>query len=395
MTRGNVLRYVLLAAALALDTGADAISSNGSTGDITALNANLSSGTATAASTVAISLGTSQYATVYSSQDAAYGAVGIQVTGTFTGTLRFQSSQDEGVTWVTHTVVVAPTTASSPTQVTTATSTGNWVANVAGFTNFRVTCTAYTSGTATVTLEKFRASNLVGISTIPSITATNASVQTVGADTGTSETLASGGVTTSAPTYTNGKSNPLSLTTAGGLRVDVASLAAYAADGASIAGVPVPIGLKAVAEAAQPTAVTAGQAAYGIATLERIPIVTDRHPNHVQCQVTVSTATTIQAVGGSCAAPGAGLSVYITDIDFSTNAAGITADSFNTLKSGTGGTCGSGTAVIWQCMTAAATQATCSSHLKSPIKVAANSEVCWINSTAGSKTLNIEGYIAP
>lgn len=232
--------------------------------------------------------------------------------------------------------------------------------------------------------------------------------------------LAQTATTTAAPTYTTGKTNPLNTDTGGHLRVvadtatgtagsaaagvlsvqGVASMtpvqvAGSAADGASISGSPVPEGVKGVADGAAPTQVTAGQVGYRIATLERIPIVTTRHPNHIQCQVTVSTATTIQAVGGSCAAPAAGLSIYITDIDFSTNAAGIAADSFNTLKSGTGGTCGAATAVVWQCMTAAATQATCSAHLQTPIKLTAINELCWINSTAGSKTLNIEGYIAP
>lgn len=117
------------------------------------------------------------------------------------------------------------------------------------------------------------------------------------------------------------------------------------------------------------------------------------HPNRITCTVTVSTATTIQAVGGSCAAPGAGLSVYITDILFSASASGIAADAFPTLKYGTGGTCGSGTTVFWGSLTAAAIVAT--DNRTMPIKIPANNEVCWISSTAGSKFLVIGGYIAP
>lgn len=115
----------------------------------------------------------------------------------------------------------------------------------------------------------------------------------------------------------------------------------------------------------------------------------------IRCVVTVSTATTLQAVGGNCLAPGPQQSIYITDILFATNAAGIAADSFNTLKSGTGGTCGTGTAVIWGAFTTAATQATVVENLKTPIRVAANNEICWINSTAGSKFLVINGYVGP
>jgi hypothetical protein len=117
------------------------------------------------------------------------------------------------------------------------------------------------------------------------------------------------------------------------------------------------------------------------------------HPNRISCVVTVSTATTIQAVGGSCAAPGAGLSLYVTDIEFSTSAAGIAADAFPTLKTGTGGTCGTGTAVVWQALTAAAGVFVSNSTI--PIKLPANSELCWITSTAGSKALQIRGFIAP
>jgi hypothetical protein len=117
------------------------------------------------------------------------------------------------------------------------------------------------------------------------------------------------------------------------------------------------------------------------------------HPNRVHCVVTVSTATTIQAVGGSCIAPGAGLSLYITDVMFSASAAGIGADAFPTIKSGTGGTCGAATAVVWQALTAAAIVAI--DNRTQPIKVTANNELCWISSTAGSKALQISGFIAP
>ncbi len=113
-----------------------------------------------------------------------------------------------------------------------------------------------------------------------------------------------------------------------------------------------------------------------------------------QCLVAVSTATTIQAIGGSCAAPGANLSLYITDIVFGTSAAaGTAADSFPTLKSGTGGTCGANTAVVFQALTTA--NSTIVANYSSPKKISTNNELCWIMSTAGSKTIEIRGFIAP
>jgi len=119
------------------------------------------------------------------------------------------------------------------------------------------------------------------------------------------------------------------------------------------------------------------------------------HPNRILCTVTVSTATTLTAVGGSCAAPGTGLSIYITDILFASSAQAIIADTFPTLKYGTGGTCGSGTTAFWGAFQAAAVPATTVQSLKTPIKIPANNEVCWINSTVGSKFVVIAGFIAP
>lgn len=114
----------------------------------------------------------------------------------------------------------------------------------------------------------------------------------------------------------------------------------------------------------------------------------------IRCVVTVSTATTITAVGGDCAAK-PNLSLFVTDILFATNAGGIAADSFDTLKYGTGTTCGTGTTVFWGAMTTAATQTTVFHHFTTPIRLPQNVDVCWINSTAGSKFLVITGYYTP
>lgn len=113
----------------------------------------------------------------------------------------------------------------------------------------------------------------------------------------------------------------------------------------------------------------------------------------ISCVVTTSTATTIQAVGGRCIAPPAGLSIYVTDILFSTSAAGIAADAFPTLKTGTGGTCGTATAVVWGALTASAFNTP--QQLRTPLRLTPANELCWINSTAGSKFLVVNGYIAP
>lgn len=109
------------------------------------------------------------------------------------------------------------------------------------------------------------------------------------------------------------------------------------------------------------------------------------------CVVGVSTATTLQAVGGACASPSATRPIYVTDIEFGSSAAGSTAaDSFPTLKYGSGTTCGTGTTIFWQAMVTA--NGNIIANLTMPIKVPKGNDLCWIMSTAGSKTIQIHGF---
>lgn len=114
---------------------------------------------------------------------------------------------------------------------------------------------------------------------------------------------------------------------------------------------------------------------------------------NISCVVAVSTATTVQAVGGDCVAPGAAYRINITDVSFGTSAAaGVAADSFPTLKKGTGGTCGAATAVIWQALTGA--NSTVVDNFQTPVRLGLNEEVCWIMTTVGSKTIQVYGFIS-
>ncbi len=77
---------------------------------------------------------------------------GLSITGTFSATLVFEYSQDysqaTGVgTWNALSVYPVGNAAS----VTSATSTGNWLVDVAGFVAVRARCSTYTSGSAVVT----------------------------------------------------------------------------------------------------------------------------------------------------------------------------------------------------------------------------------------------------
>lgn len=434
-----MMKLSRVAVILALMGALTASAAESISGNITAVNANPSSGTATSGSTVALDLaGGSMYDPVLYQ----YNSMSIQVTGTFTATLTFQSSFD-GSTWVSHTVTTAPVTASIGTQVTTATAAGKWYANVSGLRKFRVTCTSYTSGTAAVVLTTGSGAQLVAIQSMPPLAAGTAALGEVTAVGKAAENaavtgypvLSGGRYDTSPRTLDNGDVGAIAVDVAGrpisvgpaaenaavvgspllaggrydstprtldngdvgAVALDVAGrpiVVGPAADDAAIAGNPVPVGIKAVAAGAQPSSATAGDVVYPIATVERIPYVINGHPNAIHCNVAVSTATTLTAVGGSCAAPGAGLSIYITGINFGSSVASSTAaDAFPTIKSGTGGTCGSSTAVVWSAMTEANTTTTYTPT--TPIRVAANSELCWIHSVAGSKVINITGFIAP
>lgn len=113
------------------------------------------------------------------------------------------------------------------------------------------------------------------------------------------------------------------------------------------------------------------------------------HRDGFNTVVTVSTATTLQSLQLPIAPNRA---TFITDIEFGSSAAGSTAaDSFPTLKYGTGTSpCGTGTTVFWQAMITA--NGNIVANLTTPIKVPKGNEICWIMSTAGSKVIQIHGF---
>jgi hypothetical protein len=120
--------------------------------------------------------------------------------------------------------------------------------------------------------------------------------------------------------------------------------------------------------------------------------VTPHERQIISCYVSASTATSLTAVGGSCAAPGAAVRLYITDVIFGASAVSSTAaDSAFTLKYGTGGTCGSGTTSIAGAPSLANT--TVSIHFQAPLILPKNNELCWIHSVAGTKWAIINGFI--
>lgn len=74
-------------------------------------------------------------------------SIGIQVSGTFSATLQVEGSID-GSNWVS--LFVAPP--GTGINVTSITATGLWIGSVSGLRFVRVRCSAYTSGSANVSL---------------------------------------------------------------------------------------------------------------------------------------------------------------------------------------------------------------------------------------------------
>jgi hypothetical protein len=116
------------------------------TGSISILNSNLTTGTATTNSAVALSLS---------------GATGfaVDVRGTFVGTITFQGSIN-GTDWFSINAIPAGGSV-NVAAVSTATAVGQWVSVANGMQQVRATFSAFTSGSATITLRAMLASGLV------------------------------------------------------------------------------------------------------------------------------------------------------------------------------------------------------------------------------------------
>jgi len=141
------------------------------------------------------------------------------------------------------------------------------------------------------------------------------------------------------------------------------------------------------------TQLTSATGDYGSPTIDAYGVLYTHndHPNRWFVN-TLSTATTLTEIK---AAPGAGLSLYITDISvYNSVLSTATADAHPTLKFGTGTNCGTGTTTFWRMMNGVAFDGIEQSFL-TPIKLTANNALCFITSVAGTRVWNISGFTAP
>ena len=131
-------------------------------------------------------------------------------------------------------------------------------------------------------------------------------------------------------------------------------------------------------------------------TLLSQPVAAQQQAGQMQsCNVINASATTLTAfVGAGCVGREAQVAFYITDITASaTVIATATADTYLTLKYGTGTNCGTGTVVLWAAYNLAfgAVEA----DLVTPLKVPGGQDLCWIHAGTGSKTFIVRGYLGP
>lgn len=155
-------------------------------------------------------------------------------------------------------------------------------------------------------------------------------------------------------------------------------------------------GARAVADGASPTARTAGQQADNISTLDGRLYVETRHPRWFACYLlTTATTATILNAGPSCPGTLTGSDKYhVKSVSLSGSAASTTtANEQLALLYGTGGTCGTGTQVVFSCFGPA--NGGCNTPADFYVQSVAAAQLCVRAAMAGSKIVHVTGYIAP
>jgi hypothetical protein len=330
---------------------------------------------------------------------AGLGTVGLGVTGTWVGTLVAEIDVGDGV-W--DLIPMVDNTLGS--AVVSTTVNGNWLLGVAGALTLRIRASAWTSGTATIFLNGTSAAAGVflsrsiptGVNVIGSVVlaAGANSIGTLGANSGVDIgdvdvtsvpaplNVVGGGVEATAlrVTIANDSTGLVSVDDNGGsLTVDAAG---DIADDAIDSGNPVKVGGVAVeTDDTDPGEVAEGDRANFRTDMNRRQLVNLRHPRGFSTNDEYAAAQTDQQIQ---AAPGANLSLYITDVTMSVNAACNIELVRNTAASTT----------IFGAFYFAAKGGLVQQFL-TPIRLPANENLGVTSSAAVNHTVSVQGYIAP
>lgn len=164
------MKKLLLTCALLAGTVAGAVGPSGVSASVSVQNAAGNSGACTASSCAQIALQVSS-GTVFTPVWSVQNTVSVNVAGTWSGTLTFQQSLDEGATWNNLACLPINTGTSQlvPSSVTSTTANGNWQCDTGGITTFRAVASTLNSGTATVILEAYAATGNDTIGSMPPV----------------------------------------------------------------------------------------------------------------------------------------------------------------------------------------------------------------------------------
>jgi hypothetical protein len=204
--------------------------------------------------------------------------------------------------------------------------------------------------------------------------------------------------TAAAPTYLEGAAAALSVDLSGGLRVETKYGGAHSsvtpADAAMTGGYA-----EAEAAALDSSGVVEGDITRNKSDIEGRQFMRTDHPNSFFCAMT-STAVAatvitgcVGAGGATMASPGAGLRRYITDISYNSSIISTTAN-FMQLSYGTGATCATGNVPFYRGSNSVAFL-TVTEPIVTPIRTGVATDVCFIHPGAGTRQINIRGYVAP
>lgn len=145
--------------------------------------------------------------------------------------------------------------------------------------------------------------------------------------------------------------------------------------------------------------VTIGMSANAFPAGERVYAARPGDETGFSCAMT-STAmasTVVTGCSGSVttlAAPGANLRFYITGFDWSSSSISTTTN-FMLLQSGTTGTCGASTIVLNRGFVGVAFTGRDPDVGPIPMRGVVNGEVCFVHPGAGTRFINVRGYVAP
>jgi hypothetical protein len=328
-----------------------------------------------------------------------YSNLTIYCTGTFsTVNVTFEGTID-GTNWF---AVQAVRTNANTVELTTgnlsAAPAYGWELSVNALKSFRVRATAFTSGTqvwtfqpgayATEPIPAVQAHAVTGSGNFAVTMAANATTTPSKARDGVA-----GGTDTGIPSFHIRRDTPTAVTSAAGdwepsqLSANgelwVRQAGELADDAAFTLGTTrvLPIGAVAVnMDGTDPTAVSAeGDAAVPRSDPNRILLVNQTHPRFFNVSADYASAQTNASIQ---AAPGASLSLYITDLVISN---GATAGNITLLD-------GSGGAVKFELYPAV--NGGVSMSFRNPIKLTANTALCITSTTVTTHSVFVSGYIA-